>query len=92
MRSLHVTSCALPRLGTDTPRVTGPAPAGGGSPRQMGWALLRLFSGCMPPDPGVISNRFFLSSPAYGKLSNDFYVTGRNGSVTARVTGGPCNG
>ena len=29
MGSWHVTSCALPRLGTDTPRVTGPAPAEG---------------------------------------------------------------
>ena len=29
MGSWHVTSCALPRLGTDTPRVTGPAPARG---------------------------------------------------------------
>ena len=36
MRSWHVTSCALPRLGTDTPRVTGPAPAGVGHPGKWG--------------------------------------------------------
>jgi hypothetical protein len=38
-------------------------------------SLLRLFSDCMPPDLSVARNRFFLSPPAYGKLSNDFYVT-----------------
>jgi hypothetical protein len=83
MKSWHVTSCALPRLGTDTPRVTRPAPAGVGRPGKWGGegpvmnlsSLLRLFSDCMPPDLSVARNRFFLSPPAYGKLSNDFYVT-----------------